>query len=67
MRNCFPVGLRRKQFTKINVQPVIVWGTIMGARLRGCTGRQHSKKGSEKVLGRVLRRGPAMGFTVEKG
>ena len=32
---------------------------------------QRSKKGSEKVLGRVLgralRRGPAMGFTVKKG
>ena len=48
-----------------------------GARLRGRTDTQRSKKGSEKVLegfgfgGRVLRRvlrwGPAVGFTVKKG
>ena len=45
----------------------------LGARLRGRTATQRSKKGSEKVLGkgrvlrRVLRRGPAVGFTVKKG
>ena len=49
----------------------------MGARLRGCTGTQRSKKGSEKVMGgfwervlrRVLRRESAiaMGFAVKKG
>ena len=43
----------------------------LGARLRGPTATQRSK-GSEKVQGegvlrRVLRRGPAMGFTVQKG
>ena len=48
---------------------------LWGARLRGRTVTQRSKKGSEKVLERVLgkgsqrvlRRGPAMGFTVKKG
>ena len=53
---------------------------FLGARLRGRTATQRSKKGSEKVLervlgkgsgegfwGRVLRRGSAMGFTVKKG
>ena len=49
---------------------------IWGARLRGRTATQRSKRGSEKVLemvlrGRVLRRvfrrGSAMGFTVKKG
>ena len=46
--------------------------------LGGRTATRRSKKGSEKVLGkgsesgegllrRVLRRGPAMGFTVQKG
>ena len=46
----------------------------LGARLRGRTATQRSKKGSEKVLeGRegvlrsVLRRGPARGFAVKKG
>ena len=49
----------------------------LGARLRGRTATQRSKKGSEKasqkgsgegVLRRVLRRGPfSMGFTVKKG
>ena len=48
----------------------------LGARLRGRTATQRSKKGSENVLGRVLgkgfwgrvlRRGPAMGFTGKKG
>ena len=47
----------------------------MGARLRGRTATQRSKKGSgkflERVLGRVLkrvlRRGPAVGFAVKKG
>ena len=43
----------------------------LGARLRGRTATQRSKKGSGKVLGRVLgkrvlRRGPAVGFTVKK-
>ena len=47
----------------------------LGARLRGCTATQRSKKGSEMVLGRVLgkgvlrrvlRRGPAMGFAVKR-
>ena len=50
---------------------------LLGAPLRGHTATQHSKKGSEKVLGRVLgkgsqksssrRRGPAINFTVKKG
>ena len=44
----------------------------LGARLRGRTATQRSKKGSEKgsgegVLRRFLRRGPAMGFAVKKG
>ena len=39
------------------------WGcTKWGARLRGRTATQRSKKGSEKVLGRVLRRGVSCGF-----
>ena len=37
----------------------------LGARLRGRTATQHSKKGSEKVLGRVLGKGSQKGF--EKG
>ena len=41
-----------------------------GARLRGRTTTQRSKKGSQTVLGRalgrVLRRGSAMGFTVKR-
>ena len=38
------------------------------ARLRGCTATQRSKKGSEKVLGRVLGRTQlARGFTVKRG
>ena len=43
-------------------------GKRLGARKRGRTATQRSKKGSEKVLGRVLirggvlRRGPAIGF-----
>ena len=36
---------------------------ILGARLRGRTATQHSKKGSEKVLGRVLRRGSEKGVS----
>ena len=45
---------------------------IFGARLRGRTATQRSKKGSGKgsgegVLRRVPRRGPAMGFTVKTG
>ena len=46
----------------------------LGAHLKGRTATQRSKKGSEKVLGRVLgkgrrvvRRGPAVGFTVYQG
>ena len=48
----------------------------LDARLRGRTATQRSKNGSEKVPGRVLRagvlrrvlrRGPAVGFTVNKG
>ena len=48
----------------------------LGARLRGCTATQRSKKGSEKVLGRVLGEGshkrseaggPAVAFTGGKG
>ena len=34
----------------------------LGARLRGRTATQCSKKGSEKVLGRVLGRGFSEGF-----
>ena len=53
-----------------------VWELILGARLRGRTATQRSKKGSENVLGRVLgngvlrrvlRRGPAMRFYSKKG
>ena len=33
----------------------------LGARLRGRTATQPSKKGSEKVLGRVLRKGSQKG------
>ena len=53
---------------------------IVGCAPKGHTATQRSKKGSEKVLGRVLgkgsgegvlrrvlRRGPALGFTVKKG
>ena len=32
-----------------------------GARLRGCTAIQRSKKGSEKVLGRLLGKGSQKG------
>ena len=44
----------------------------LGARLRGRTATQRSKKGSGKgsgegVLRRVLRRGPGVGCTVKKG
>ena len=40
---------------------------ILGARLRGRTATQRSKKGSgEGVLRRVLRRGPDVGFTLKK-
>ena len=35
---------------------------LLGARLRGCTATQRSKKGSEKVLGRVLGKGFSEGF-----
>ena len=35
---------------------------ILGARLRGRTATQRSKKGSEKVLGRVLGKGFSEGF-----
>ena len=50
----------------------IVAHLLLGARLRGRTATQRSKKGSEKgseegVLRRVLRRGLSMGFTVKKG
>ena len=34
----------------------------LGARLRGRTATQRSKKGSEKVLGRVLEKGFSEGF-----
>ena len=34
----------------------------LGARLRGRTATQRSKKGSEKVLGRVLGKGFSEGF-----
>ena len=34
----------------------------LGARLRGHTSTQRSKKGSEKVLGRVLGKGFSEGF-----
>ena len=34
---------------------------VLGARLRGRTAPQRSKKGSEKVLGRVLRKGSQKG------
>ena len=39
----------------------------LGTRLRSRLATQRSKKGSEKVLGRVLRRGPAVGFYIKKG
>ena len=50
-------------------------GHHLGVRLRGRTATQRSKKGSEKVLEKVLgkgsqnvlRRGPAMAFAVKKG
>ena len=32
------------------------WKPLLGARLRGRTATQHSKEGSEKVLGRVLQK-----------
>ena len=35
---------------------------VLGARLRGRTATQRSKKGSEKVLGRVLGKGFSEGF-----
>ena len=35
---------------------------FIGCRLRGCTATQRSKKGSEKVLGRVLGKGFSEGF-----
>ena len=44
---------------------MFVHAHIWGARLRGRTATQRSKKGSENVLGRVL--GGAMGFAVKKG
>ena len=63
--------------TPCNVQSLFLqfFGDVdLVARLRGRTATQRSKKkGSEKVLGRVLGkdsqkvRGPAMGFTVKKG
>ena len=36
--------------------------SALGARLRGRTATQRSKKGSEKVLGRVLGKGSGQGF-----
>ena len=51
-------------------------GTLfLGARLRGRTATQRSRKGSENVLGRVLgegsqkvsEKGACYGFTVKKG
>ena len=39
----------------------------LGARLWGHKATQRSKKGSEKVLGRVLGKGACYGFTVRKG
>ena len=41
--------------------PVALQG-VLGARLRGRTATQRSKKGSEKVLGRVLGKGFSEGF-----
>ena len=37
--------------------------SCLGARLMGCTATQHSKKGSEKVLARVLGKGSGEGFS----
>ena len=60
------------QNTKV-ASPKVAFDTV---RLRGRTATQRSKKGSEKVLGRVLEKGVlrrvlssalSMGFTVEKG
>ena len=41
----------------------IVCCQYLGARLRGRTATQRSKKGSEKVLGRVLEKGSGEGFS----
>ena len=38
---------------------------ILGARLRGRTAAQHSKKGSEKVLGWVMGKGSQKGSEKE--
>ena len=45
-------------------EPCLWWSPssfVMGARLRGRTATQRSKKGSEKVLGRVLGEGSQKG------
>ena len=51
-------------YQNVNISSVSIWGvgagggasTVLGARLRGRTATQRSKKGSEKLLRRVLGR-----------
>ena len=43
------------------LDPTVPQGHELGARLRGRTATQRSKKGSKKVLGRVLGKGSQKG------